>query len=378
MPEPFKNLLGPALVNGIAKNLIRVHPHFDSDGFVQAIIPKLDDLELKQRSDLICEQLSVFLPKEFPEAGDILLKSLGTSLTGESMESKTDENGIAGWAIMPVADFVARNGQEHFELSMTLLKEMTRRFSSEFAIRPFLDTQTEATLEVVHHWAVDEDQHVRRLASEGTRPRLPWGMRLGKFVKDPSQIIPVLEKLKDDESEYVRRSVANNLNDISKDHPDLVAEVVEEWLVDASENRKKLVRHACRTLIKSGHPATLSILGFKNPKLASCTLNSSSNQLIYGGSVDLNALIESDSDVAQPLMIDYVVHHQKANGTTSPKVFKWKSVDLLPGKKLAIKKKHSIKPVTTRVYYPGLHKVELQINGEVVAETGFELIMPDK
>ncbi|MDG3086298.1 DNA alkylation repair protein [Vibrio hannami] len=376
MAEPFKNVLNPKLVCDMANRLHRVDRSFDKKGFINTVNASLESLELKQRSDLICTQLKVFLPNDFKQSGSILLESLGKELDDSAIESGITKEGLAGWVIMPLADYVARNGKEQFGLSMQLLKEMTKRFSSEFAIRPFLDEQTQETLTYVHDWANDENEHVRRLASEGTRPRLPWGMKLQKFVQDPLPILPILEKLKDDPSEYVRRSVANNLNDISKDHPELVTEIAENWLVKASKERQKLVRHACRTLIKSGHKGALKALGYDGAELSSCTLMLSDTQLIFGGAIELTASITSDSGNTQPLMVDYIVHHQKANGTTSEKVFKWKVVDLKPGKTLSFKKKHTIKPITTRVYYPGVHKVELQINGEVVAENAFELVMP--
>lgn len=378
MAEPFKNLLGPDLVMDLADNLSRVCSEFNRQGFIDSVNEQLNELELKQRSDLICEQLSVFLPGSFPDAANVLLSALGSELDGESIEGVTENTGVSGWAIMPMADYVARNGQDHFELSMQLLKEMTKRFSSEFAIRPFLDAKPVETLAYIQDWATDENEHVRRLASEGSRPRLPWGMRLQKFVQDPQPILPVLEQLKDDPSEYVRRSVANNLNDISKDHPDLVADIARDWMHNASDERKKLVRHACRTLVKIGHKGTLEALGYGKANLSSCSLDLSDSKLVFGGSIELKATLQSASETSQPLMIDYLVHHQKANGTTSEKVFKWKVAELKAGKTLTIKKKHSIKPITTRVYYPGIHKVELQVNGKVEAEAEFELIMPAK
>ncbi|MGC9459203.1 DNA alkylation repair protein [Vibrio genomosp. F10] len=379
MPEAFKNIFNPQLVENLACQLKQVDNQFDDSAFVAAVNSQLESLELKQRSDLICHQLSNYLPKDFERSSEILHRVLGERIDAQAPDATiskpSTQRGVNGWAIMPLADYVSRHGMQHFDLSMKLLKEMTKRSSSEFAIRPFLNEQPDQTMLVVHQWALDEDEHVRRLASEGSRPRLPWGMRLNKFVKDPQALLPLLEKLKDDPSEYVRRSVANNLNDISKDHPDLVAQVVGGWLIGASQERKKLIKHACRSLIKSGHPATLQALGYGDVELDECLLDISAPKLMYGGSIQLSATIKSTMKHVKPLMIDYIVHHQKANGTTSPKVFKWRVVDIEPGNRLTIKKKHTIKPITTRVYYSGIHKVELQVNGKVVAQNEFELVM---
>ena len=379
MPEAFKNVFNPQLVERLACQIKQVYDQFDDVAFVAGINSKLECLELKQRSELICHQLSCYLPKDFERSSEILHGILGERIDAQAPDATTLQSsmqpGVNGWAIMPLADYVSLYGKEHFELSMTLLKAMTKRSSAEFAIRPFLDEQTEVTMRVVHQWALDKDEHVRRLASEGSRPRLPWGMRLNKFVKDPQPLLPLLEKLKDDPSEYVRRSVANNLNDISKDHPDLIAQIAGNWLVDANEARGKLVRHACRSLIKAGHPATLKALGYGDVALDECSLELSASQLVYGGSIQLSATIKSAATHSQPLMIDYVVHHQKANGTTSPKVFKWRTAEVSASKSLTIRKKHTIKPITTRTYYPGIHKVELQVNGKVVAYGEFELVM---
>ncbi len=379
MPEAFKNIFSPQLVENLAWQLKRVDSEFDALSFASAVNDTLESLELKQRSALICEQLSHYLSPNFEEASAVLLSVLGERIDADAPDATitqpTCQQGVNGWAVMPLADYVAKHGMSHFELSMTLLKEMTKRSSSEFAIRPFLDEYTDQTMRILQQWAKDDDEHVRRLASEGCRPRLPWGMRLRKFVKNPESVLVLLDSLKDDPSEYVRRSVANNLNDISKDHPDAVANVAQNWLVNASENRARLVRHACRSLIKAGHPKTLEVLGYGKAELGDCTLVLSSSQLNFGSSIYLSASIESQSKHPQSLMIDFIIHHQKANGTTSAKVFKWRTAQIAAGGNLTIGKKHTIKPITTRTYYPGIHKVELQVNGHVVAHSEFDLVM---
>lgn len=301
MPEPFKNDFSQQLVLNLAKQLQRVHTPFDIESFVGSISGELDYLELKQRSDLICEQLTRFLPEDFLESCEILHRILGETVDANALNATMDKNqqiGVNGWAIMPLADYVARNGMQYLDVSLMLLKEMTKRFSSEFAIRPFLDLHTEQSMQIVNQWTTDENEHVRRLASEGSRPRLPWGMRLNKFVEDPQPLLLLLEKLKDDPSEYVRRSVANNINDISKDHPVMIAQLAIDWLVDVSKERKKLVAHACRCLIKKGHPVTLKALSYGDAQLSVCSLQLSEPELIYGGSIQLTATITSASNIS--------------------------------------------------------------------------------
>ena len=217
---------------------------------------------------------------------------------------------------------------------------------------------------------------MRRLASEGCRPRLPWAMNLPQYIKNPKPVIELLELLKDDDKEYVRRSVANNLNDIAKDHPELVASIARRWMKGANTERKKLITHACRTLIKQGHVKTLKILGFDLPEIRRVNIDIMTPIVVFGDALQFSLSIDSACDHAQALMIDYIVHHQKANGSTSPKVFKWRNINLPAKKTLISTKTHTIKKITTRVYYPGLHRVEVMVNGMSVAIADFELSMP--
>ena len=377
MPEPFKNLFSYELIEGMARHLNRVHPSFNTKGFVTFAKTGLEDMELKERASHLTDGLEEFLPDDFEHAVTILVDSLDpeTESPLDANDSNSSPAGVRGWAIMSVADYVARHGQENVALSLDALKAMTSRFSSEFAIRPFLLNHPDQTLEAMHSWQHDKNEHVRRLVSEGTRPRLPWGIQLKPFIQDPSPILPLLESLKDDPSEYVRRSVANNLNDISKDNPDLAAKTAQHWMGGANETRKRLVRHAMRTLIKAGHPGALKALGYGKAKVSVEHFDISTPRVEMGGAVEFELLLNSQSKTAQPLIIDYAVHHVRANGKTSPKVFKWKTVDLKARAALNAVKRHNIKPVTTRKYYSGTHKVELLVNGVSLATKEFELIV---
>ena len=353
------------------------YPEFDTTSFIAAATKNLDLLELKERTDRITKTMIQYFPPDFEKAGDIILSSLGPPLCEKKTLSSVGSTGITGWAIMPLVHYVGLQGHGHFELSMTLLKEMTKRASSEFGIRFFLVKSPEKTLKTFHVWALDEDLHVRRLVSEGSRPRLPWAMRLPMFIKDPSPVIALLEILKDDGSEYVRRSVANNLNDIAKDHPDIVATIASKWMKGASKERKKLIRHGCRTLVKKGHQKTLKVFGFNPPDMLQAKLCIKTPRVIFGGVLSFTLSLNSGSNNEQLLVIDYIVHHQKSTGKTSPKVFKWKTATLLPNTTLRITKKHGIKKITTRRYYAGLHMVEIMINGVSFGKADFQLVMPD-
>ncbi len=375
MVEPFKNFFNEAGVRGLAKHLARHDGHFDKEGFIDFVLDGFEALELKQRSTRITQGLQKFLGDDFPAANELLLKILHPGENDETdaaSESRYDE-GISGWMVMPVAQYVAEQGMDHFDPALSSLKEMTKRFSSEFAIRYFISAFPERSLAVLSDWAHDENYHVRRLVSEGSRPRLPWGIRLKDLVKDPSPILPLLEQLKDDPEEYVRRSVANNLNDISKDHPDLVSEIAAKWLKDASRERARLVQHACRSLIKSGHPGCLLALGYKKPSVSMKGPKILTPEVLLGRSLEFETTISSQSCEDQPLIVDFVVYHMKSNGTLAPKVFKWKKLTLKAGETASFKRRHPMKKITTRTYYPGKHRLEVQINGEVLGGADFTL-----
>lgn len=380
MPEPFKNLFNKPLIGRMGRQFALASPAFDEAGFVKAAARKLSSLELKQRSEQITAAMVDFLPDDFEQAAEILLASLGPASEAEIDTNKgtpaaSDDAGLDGWAIMPMTHYVGTCGLEHFDLSLSLLREMTKRFTSEWGIRFFLLADTPRTLAVLQGWTDDPSMHVRRLISEGTRPRLPWGMQLPEFIDNPKPLLPLLEALRDDDEEYVRRSVANNLNDIAKDHPSLVAKTAKKWLRRASNDRERLVRHACRTLIKQGHAETLSALGYSEPDLKLQRLKIFTPQVTFGEALEFELAFMSTAKKPQPLIVDYIVHHRKANGSTSPKVFKWKTMTLAAGEKHTATRKHPMRKITTRVYYPGKHRLEIVVNGVSVGRRDFELVM---
>ena len=259
---PLKNLLGPEAIDCLARNVQLVHLRFDGASFRKQALSGLEDLEFMPRGQHIADALRRFLPDTYDRAIRILVDSLTPSRT------ETDKFGLAEFFYLPHSFFIANygidleynRGNDPFDISMNALHALTTRFTSEFAIRPFLIQRQERTLSQVMRWVNDPNPHVRRLCSEGTRPKLPWGKRIPAFIKDPTPTLPILELLKNDPSLYVRRSVANHLGDIAKDHPELVIGICRRWLKEnASSNSKWLVRHAIRNLVKKQNGAALAL-----------------------------------------------------------------------------------------------------------------------
>lgn len=369
MPEPFKNIYNPELIAGMAMHLSRVSPDFDRHRFEAHALDGLDQLEMMDRAEQISRAIDVAFPQDFATKLTAMVDALHPREDMALKEMGIDDRGIAGWAVAAMARVVARDGLDHPEAALSALKEMTKRFSAEFSVRPFFRDHPDLTLKTAMTWADDANVHVRRLASEGARPLLPWGIKLQHFVEDPRPLIPLLTKLRDDPEDYVRKSVANNLNDIAKYHPDPVADLAKDWLKDADRNRQRLVKHACRTLIKQGHPGALEAFGFPPPRLEDITLDIP-EKVSLGQEMAISLTFTAQAE--QKLLIDYVLHFMRANGKLSPKVFKWTELSATPGERVTLNKSHSYKPVTTRKDYPGQQVLSVQINGQEMARAAFE------
>ena len=374
--EPFKNAFNEKLIKNMAHFFSKSWPEFRSRDFIKDAKINFEDLELKERSNQITVAMKEHLPSDFAHAANILLASLGEPINDDKIVRDSDKSGLVGWAIMPMAEYVGLHGWSHYSKSMDLFKEMTQRFTCEFGIRHFILKDPKKTIKTINKWTKNKDRHVRRLASEGIRPRLPWAMQLETFIKNPEPIIEILEQLKDDPEEYVRRSVANNLNDISKDHSQIISELSEKWIKGATQNRHRLLKHACRTLIKNGDKKILSIFGYTKPKLKKIKLTLLSKKIKLGEALNFKLSLGSLGSENQPLLIDYVIHHVKKNGSNTPKVFKWTIKSLPSNSEIEINKKHSFKTISTRIYYGGVHKVDIMINGSLVASSSFTLIIP--
>ena len=367
----FSDVINLSVVQQIAQSIQQVWKPFDAVGFEEAIAPTLSTLAFKERANLIATAMYDFLPKDFGQTGQLLLDSFGSELTS------LDFSGASVFMYMPHGVYVSRYGLEeaHFELAATFLYEMTKRFSAEFAIRPFLAKYPKRMLEKLVQWVRDDNQHVRRLVSEGTRPRLPWAARVTAFDADYSVIINLLEQLKNDPELYVRRSVANHLNDLTKDREELVVDTLQTWNQKPTQYITWITKHALRTLVKARNTQALALLGFSNqPAIEVADFKLNTKQLQLGEELHFSFDVVSKSNAVQPLMVDYILHYKKANGKQAPKVFKLKIVDLKPQQTLSLKKKQRFQHLSTRLLYAGLHKVELQINGQRFGEEAFELV----
>lgn len=363
-PNAFKLWINHKLVLKMAQALQQTYPDFDKNKFI-LVSRELDPLELKPRVLLIRDQLYSQLPKDYKKALKILLETLHTET-------------LSGFDLWPYTEYIQTYGLDSPELSLKALRQITTRFTGEFAVRPFLKKYPEQTLSFLATCAQDKNVHVRRWASEGSRPRLPWGERLHEFVKDPRPTLAILENLKYDPELYVRKSVANHLNDIAKDHPEVVAETLKKWQKAAPLEHQKnidwILRHALRTLIKQGHPKALSLIGAdRDAKVKVGNLKLAKTRLRMNQKLEFSFFIQSQAKKPQKLVVDYIIHHMKSNQETSAKVFKLKSFTLAAGEKIEIKKNHSIKPITTRRYYPGVHILEIQVNGRVYARSKWQL-----
>lgn len=363
------NYYGPEIPQTIAAKIKDVYPSFDTEGFLDHVMDDFLTLNLMDRGRKITYSLHEFLPESYPEAVSILLKSIETKSDSESVGSP-----IASFMLLPFTHYVATYGLDHFDESMQAQYVLTQRFTAEFSIRPFLERHTEATLARLGEWTSDQSEHVRRLVSEGTRTRLPWASRLPKFQKNPLPVLELLERLKDDESEYVRRSVANNLNDIGKDNPDLLFRTARRWMVDADENRRKLIRHALRVAVKNCDPEALDIMSFgEQPNIEITNAAITPSEVHVGNSITINFSIKNVGQRVQSILVDFRIHYIKANGKSNPKVFKLKQIELDPGRLIQLSKKVSLVEMTTRTHYPGSHQVDALINGKIMPIGSFKL-----
>lgn len=350
--------------------MAEIDNRFDAAAFVAAVRPRIGKLELKDRINLMADALAVGLQAEadFPTA----LASVVTLAETEPHDAWASGM-FAAW---PLCSFVERHGVDHPTESLSAMPILTKRWTCEFAIRPFLDHHLEQTWRHLTDWRTDTDEAVRRLVSEGTRPLLPWAIRVEALTDHPERGIELIAPLRADPSETVRRSVANHLNDVAKGSPELVTDTLTDWSTSGDPPDNRLIRHGLRTLIKRGDPAAMTLLGFDtDPDVAIEAFTCTPDAITLGDTIELSATIRSTATRDQHLVIDYVIHHPTANGATSSKVFKWTNLRLEAGATIRLDKRRGIKPISTRTYQPGRHGIELQVAGNMLAETGFDLAL---
>ncbi|MBC9932967.1 DNA alkylation repair protein [Chitinophaga qingshengii] len=357
--EPLKEMFNRDFYRHFADVFANADKKFDRDKFYKDVTDQLDTRELNARLRHTAVTLGLHLPKDYKKAIAILWQAAPSLKTG--------------YTALVLPDFVALYGKDHFDISMEALEYFTTLGSAEFAIREFLKKDFNRTLTVMKQWAQHKDHHVRRLASEGSRPRLPWSFKLDAIIKDPSLTRDILESLKADETLYVRKSVANHLNDISKDNSAYMLQLVKSWDV-AHPHTGWIIKHASRTLIKKGDKDSLSVFSFeKQVKIKLDKFSLSASKINLGDSLSFSFQLTSEKSSPQKLVIDYVVHYPKSSGEVSQKVFKLKEVVLQPGEKLTFSKKQVFKDMTTRKHHAGKHLISIQVNGKIYGEQAFQL-----
>ena len=367
MAEPLKAQFGAPVVRRLASEIASVHKQFDSRAFQRDALDGFDELELLDRGRHLGKVLHRHLPDDFGSAIDILLATLPSA--------RTSEGGMASFFYLPHTEFVRAYGVPHFEHAMRALHALTQHFTGEFAVRPFFEHHQAATLARFEMWTRDESEHVRRLVSEGSRPRLPWAPRLREFQRDPAPVLRLLEWLRDDPELYVRRSVANNLNDVGKDNPDLLLSTAERWMTDASAERRWIVKHALRSAVKAGDRRALKVIGYGSASRLAITASAiTPARPAMGTKVLITCTVRNPSRTAQRAVIDLRVHFVKSRGAANVKVFKLAAVDLAPDASQELRKTVSLADLTTRKHYTGLHLVELQLNGAVKPLGAFTIV----
>ena len=360
MAEKLKNMYMTAVsVNEMAAAIKQVYPEFDKRRFTSlALDERFEGMELKARMRHVTECLHQVLPTSYKKALSILKKAAPE---------------VKGFEAMCLPDYVELYGLEDWVSSLPAMALFTKYSSSEFAIRPFIIRESRRAMAYMKKLAGDKDPKVRRFASEGCRPRLPWAMALPAFKKDPGLILPVLEKLKNDDSEFVRRSVANNLNDISKDHPEMVLDLCGKWH-GKTDNTDWIVKHACRTLLKAGNRRAMQFFGFRNPAQISVKkLVLDRRRIKIGDRVQFSWRLEVGTREKCKVRLEYAVTFRKAGGRVSRKVFNISEKTYQPGE-YELTRKHSFADMSTRKHYPGDHTIAIIVNGEEKANTAVKLI----
>jgi 3-methyladenine DNA glycosylase AlkC len=358
--EPLRDMFSVDFYKHLAAAFKKAEPSFSGKSFVTEACSGLSGLSLNQRLRKTSLVLKEHLPPDFEKAVTIMKKVI--------------PNTQPGYTNLIFPDYVGLYGHDHFEFSMKALKYFTCFGSSEFAIREFLNRDFKRTVKVMESWASDKNEHVRRLASEGSRPRLPWSFKLNKVISDPAVTLPVLESLKADNSLYVRKSVANHLNDISKDNPEFMLRTVGAW--DHSDPRTAwIIRHASRTLIKKGHKSALSVFGLGKPPMVSIRNMKHVKKLRLGETFRFSFDLVSQKKSSQKLVVDYIIFYRKKNAALSSKVFKLKELELKAGDRATVSKDRLFKDFSTRKHFAGMHRLVLQVNGKALHSSEFELIL---
>ncbi|MGQ1788450.1 DNA alkylation repair protein [Saccharicrinis sp. GN24d3] len=369
MAELFKNLFSKELMCNVSESIAHVNCDFYKQDFLSKIfIESWEEMEFKERMHHIAMVVRTQLSDDFNECVNELYLMI-TYLKS----SGADKFKFAELAYIFIPDIIEKYGMEHFDTSVVAFEAITPFTSCEFAVRPFIIQYQDEMLDKVMEWTKHENEHVRRLASEGSRSRLPWGMAIQSLKSNPEPVLPILEALKNDSSEYVRKSVANNLNDISKDNPETVIEVAKRWKGNTKET-DWIVKHACRTLLKAGNSEVLQLFGFAPPdKIEVNDLTLINENLKMGDELEFSFSLNNLSSKSEKVRLEYAIYYMKKNGSLSKKVYKISEKEYAANSVTKVVRKQSFKIVTTRKFYVGEHILSVIINGQEIEERTFEL-----
>ncbi|AFI84219.1 DNA alkylation repair protein [Methylophaga nitratireducenticrescens] len=368
-PALLKDYINANSIEALAGLIKQYKPDFPDDKFRTMAMFQLEPMSLKTRVNHISDVLAVLLVDDFSVNAKWLKQ------VAEHWPNQEPGKGWHSFMAWPLIDYAGKQGLQQPTAALDVLKHLTPLFTAEFAIRPYIQQHFELTFKELMRWCEDDNEHVRRLASEGMRPRLPWGGHLNAFKHDPQPVFEILSQLRDDKSKYVQKSVANNLNDISKDHPHRVIDLCREWLENSTPQRRWIIRHGLRSLIKAGEPAVFPLLGYSEKPAVNVDFNVTDQHVRLGQKLEMQTFIHSKTSQAQQLVVDYRVWHVKSNGKTTAKVYKWKNITLLARESVYLKKLHGFLQLTTRQYYGGQHTIEILINGVVHKQATVNLVL---
>ncbi|MFH6994054.1 DNA alkylation repair protein [Flavobacterium sp. FlaQc-48] len=361
----IKDIYSVAFYENFGQAVAEVHPAFDKEKFISTIYEgDFIQKEWKDRMKHTTVVFRQFMPENFPEAVVIIEK-----IIENLKENKFTEGNLA---FIFFADYIEMYGLDYFETSAKAFVSITQFISCEFAVRPFILKYKEKMIDEMTKWSLHENHHVRRLASEGSRPRLPWAMAIPFLKKDPSSVLPILENLKDDPSEYVRRSVANNLNDIAKDNPQIVIEIAGKWK-GISKETDGIIKHGCRTLLKQGHPEILGHYGLESTNIELSSFEIKTPIVKIGDALQFQFHLNNKNNEAKTVRLEYAVHYRKSKGHLAKKVFKISEKTYQPNQLNRIERNQSFKLITTRVFHTGIHQLSIIINGTESEVLEFEL-----
>jgi len=359
MADALKEMFNYKFYEQFALKFAQVYKPFNQKQFLKDVTKNLEHLSLNERLRNTSIVLNKYLPGDYKKSLSIMHEVIPL----------VDK----GYTALIFPDYVGLYGKQHFDLSLNALKFYTQFGSSEFAIREFLKTDFNKSIKIMEKWAEDENYHVRRLASEGSRARLPWSFKLDEVIKKPESTSRILHALKADTELYVKKSVANHLNDISKDNSEYMLKTIAQW-DKGNEHTAWIVKHASRTLIKKGNVKSLALFDFeKNPKLELMNFKIHTPKVCLGENLSFSFDVVSQKNKNQKLVIDYIIHYKKQGDASSPKVFKLKEFELKPNQTMNISKLQLFKDFSTRKHYSGKHTLEIMINGKIYASKEFTL-----